>query len=230
LKFFNGQFLFEFQDESGSHRKFVSPAAVRQAFAGQSFDSGWLAPQVVRCGACAAGNWAVMEIPAGVHKILLDDGGTKGTRRITIPLPRLIFFGLATSWYVWALREKTLLAKAEVFAAPLPNLHQNGGVCFGQNTPPKASGLSIAKAWELFISSPFNGDLAGQKSARNQQDIRSVLMQLAKDKATTYPIQDLVKLRNNTNNTLDALIKSRTGDSQSLNDQYFDDGEDSDLD
>lgn len=225
LKFFNGQFLFEFHDEGGTHKKFVSPAAVRQAFAGQSFDSGWLTHNVIRCGASVTGEWAVMEIAPSVRSILLDDGGKKGVRRISVPLPRLLMFGIASTWYVWALREKSLLAKAEVFAAPLPNVHQNGSICFGKNKPPKASGFSIDKAWDLFITSPFNGDLAGQKSAKHK-DIRTGLVQLAKDKATEYPTQDLVKLRNHGSTTLDVLIKSLTGESEQADMDYDDDDSD----
>jgi hypothetical protein len=208
LKFFKEQCIFEDMDAGVIRRKFISPAAVRQAFTGEATDSGWLADGVERWGMTASGQWALITIPAQVHSLLIEKD--KGKAQLyKVPLPRFAFFGHGSTYYVWAMREQNTLASAEIYAAPLPNVHQDGHICFGRNTPPKCTGLSIATAWDLFITSPFNGDLAGQKHTKHN-DIRALLFDLAKAKAKAYPLKELAKIRGQRASTVEAMIRELT--------------------
>jgi len=74
----------------------------------------------------------------------------------------------------------------------LPNVHENGRICWGTNHPPIASPQTITKAWELFISSLFNGDLVYGKSRSHYSDIRQQLITLSKRRRKTYPSSDLM--------------------------------------
>jgi len=81
-----------------------------------------------------------------------------------------------------------------------------GRICWGDNKPPVASPNTIKKAWELFISSPFNGHLSDGKSRAQPSDVR---LQLEKaGKRSSYPVKDLVS----TNQTIAKLVSAITDD------------------
>lgn len=179
--------------------KFVSTAAVKQAFSGEATDSGWLAQNVVRVGAASKGEWAVMFMPAARRSIVVE--GAK--RPLSVALPALIFFGISTRYYVWATKPQAFDPRAQMFHAPLPNVHGNGSICFGQNKPPRATGAKIADAWLMFITSPFNNDLATDKSKRHKASALAALRAFAKEDA--YPHADLLPARSHSN-TVEMII------------------------
>lgn len=53
-------------------------------------------------------------------------------------------------------------------------------------------GNTIDVAWQLFLSSPFNADMAHGKSQAFAGDVRHQLIALAQSNAKRYPVQDLV--------------------------------------
>ncbi len=110
---------------------------------------------------------------------------------ITVPLPGLVFAGVHTTYYVWALQEDGFVSSASLFRAPLPNVSSDGHICFGSNHAPGVTWQTIDVAWRLFIDSPFNADMVGGKSVSFAQDVRHQLLTLAAAKATIYPVDDL---------------------------------------
>lgn len=188
-----GQYVFHYQDDHGQDQfKFLSEASVRLAFNEQEVDSGYLPHNVIRWGVNTKGTWLLQWIPPGKHTVLLE-GPTMPKDPVSLPLPGLIFAGLGTSYYVWAVKESQYSPHLPLYHAPLPNLHPNGGVCFGTNHPEPASAETFEKAWNLFITSPFNGDLTEGKSSRHMRDIRQQLC--AVRKKHTYPTSDLRPLK-----------------------------------
>lgn len=209
LEFRDGQCLFRMVNlEGGTHERLISFAAVREACTGIPVDSGWLAPEICRWGTGRNGDWAIASIPPGVHELELMVGtpGKETLERIRVPLPGIVFFGIAVKYWVFASKTGTLHPEHTIFRAPLPNVMQDASVCWGLHKPPLASARTILQAWRLFISSTFNHHAANGKSKKNREDVREVLRELAAD-GTEYPVDDLVRY-DEKGSTLDHLIRA----------------------
>lgn len=209
LIFFNGQFAWVRRTKAGEQVKFVSPAAVLQAMKAAPVDSGWLQPGVVRAGSTARGDFAVMIVPAGRHAMPFERANGKGVETLTLHLPVLAFFGYGQSYQVWALKAADNPARAALYHAPLPNVFGNGGICWGQNTPPAASAATITAAWMLFLSSPFNGHAASGKVKGEAGDVRGFLRGLSRS-GKKFPADRLLPFRQY-ENTLEAAVAAALG-------------------
>jgi PRTRC genetic system protein B len=190
LLFTQGQYLLYTREGGELRAKGVTVQTLRSAFVEEPVDSGWLPEGVIRSGLGPSGPFLVKYIPPRRHTLAL--GALRGTavRSVNVPLPALVFAGAQTTYYVWALREEAFSPTADLYRAPLPNVYEDGRICFGSNRPPQVSSQSIGEAWRLFIESPFNGDLAANKSARHSRDVRAQLFAL--DDVNQYPVDDLL--------------------------------------
>ncbi|KAM3090293.1 hypothetical protein ACKFKG_30345 [Phormidesmis sp. 146-35] len=167
--------------------KCLSPETLQRAFHIERIDTGWLPNSVVRCGSNTAGEWAVLFMPPAQQTIALQETGT-----VQVPLPGMVMVGVGRDYRIWAVATKQFEPDAVGYHAPLPNVYDNGRICWGTNRPPIASPQNIIKAWELFISSPFNGDLAYGKSRSHHSDVRQQLTALSRRRRKTYPTNDLM--------------------------------------
>lgn len=204
LLFLHGdQYLFRYRKQDGGVvYKFVSPAAVRTAFAEETIDTGWLPSHVARWGIGKRGEWLVVTFPPQKHRFSFgEDNGKMLT--LKVPMPALAFFGYDQRYYLWAFKDSKLKDDTPLFAAPLPNVNANGAICFGSNAVPKASAQTIGEAWQLFAASPFTNHLCGGKSRQFPDDIRGQLMKLATQHRRRYPLDDLVGL----NRTAEQMIR-----------------------
>lgn len=201
LIFLDGQYLFHYRDGQQDHYKLVSAAAVRQAFNYEPIESGWIPPGVVRWGIAAAGTWVVKFVPPGKHELCFDPD-----HLMKVALPGLFFLGVERTYYLWAQPETAFSPSAAACRAPLPNVHPDGTICFGNNTPPAASCQTIDQAWKLFIQSPFNRDLASGKSKRHPNDVCKQLQSLAKRCLKEYPMKDLNHCGMSVAKTIEARI------------------------
>lgn len=193
LIFTGGQYLLYQRQGQELRAKGVSAQALRQAFVQEPVDSGWLPAGVIRSGTGAAGPFVVKYIPPRVQTLsLFKAGGVTPPQLVQVPLPGLVFIGLHTTYSVWALCEETFSPSARLYHAPLPNVYADGRICFGSNRPPEVSAQTIEEAWQLFLTAPFNGDLAASRSRQHPKDVRAQLFALARKKATSYPVDDLV--------------------------------------
>lgn len=217
LEFCEGQYRFVMTNaEGGLVERFVSDAAVREAFAGIPVDSGWFnndasSPVVCRWGDGRAGQWAVLYVPPGVHELeITNDGSGRAfeARKYFTPLPALAFFGMGTNYYAFAMKTTRLDPYQELYRCPLPNVYQNGEVCWGLLKPPRATGRTIFDAWSLFIRSTFNNHMAGAKSKRSREDVRAVLLEAARGPGVAhYPVGDLVRQVEDGGMTLDRAVR-----------------------
>ena len=99
-----------------------------------------------------------------------------------------------------------------LYHAPLPNVYNDGKLCFGTNTPPdlnrgeevgKSTAQLLQEAWEMFIGSPFNGHLAQDKSKTHPTDVREQLVALgdcSNTRATGNSYLTIININNNNNN------------------------------
>lgn len=203
VEFRDGQFhLSMMNSEGGRIERFVSTAAVREAFSGIPIDTGWIRPEVVRWGDGKTGEWAVAFFPPAVIELEITREGpiVSGTaegapdvpssilERLPVSLPGLVWFGIGTNYFVWATKAPQFQPHHTIFRCPLPNVYQHAEVCWGLIKPPRATARTLFQAWDLFIKSTFNNHLASGKSKRHREDVR-VLLREVKD---VYPVEDLV--------------------------------------
>lgn len=184
-----GEFLFRWKDDRGrTASKCVAPGDVAAAFTRSEEDSGYLASGVVRTGYSKHGSWYVFfAAPQVVTINLFDD------EMITVPIPACVMVGVGREYYIWSIREKVFSPNATAYAAPFPNVNPDGKICFGQNNPPDAHHSKATEIWNLFMQSPFNGDLVTDKSIRFKNDVRKQLdKQAGKNK---FPVGDLVSCK-----------------------------------
>lgn len=203
LIFLDGQYVFRWIEEGRVQTKLVSSASVRAAFSNEPIDSGWLLPNIVRCGICAKGDWSVRFCPPGKLDLLLHFKES-GIEKISAPMPGLVFFGVAEKYYIWAIKEANFSPKSVVYHAPLPNVSTDknqydgdmpGRICFGQNLLPSANPVGIEKAWQIFFRTAFTDHLVDGKSTKNHLDIRPALLEVS-DKRK-YPTKTLVPVHGN---------------------------------
>ena len=202
-----GTYIFHYQSGDSSKYKCLSPATLRAAFANTPIDSGWINPEsgIVRWGTGSAGEWTIKFVPPQKHEINLLES------KHLVPLPAMLFLGLKSDYWVWAIKGSKFDPEAEAFHVPLPNVYLHsyqscGRICWGDNKPPVASPNTITKAWELFISSPFNGHLSDGKSRAQPSDVRGQLEKAVK--RSSYPVKDLIS----TKQTIAKLVAAITDD------------------
>lgn len=195
-----GHYLFRWREESGlSGSKFVTPDDLQAAFSRSERDTGWLSPGIVRAGYGKQGEWFVLHSPPQKLTIHLLEMGT-----VAIPTPALILAGVARSYYLWALAEP-FSPQAHLYEAPFPNIHNDGKVCWGNNTPPQASPATAHAAWRLFFESPFNNHLVQGKTRRHAEDVRKLLAHL--DGKGKFPTRELTGLRGSLQSTIERLFQ-----------------------
>ncbi|WP_019488098.1 hypothetical protein [Kamptonema formosum] len=202
-----GTYILHYQSAGSSKYKCLSPATLRAAFANTPIDSGWINPEsgIVRWGTGSVGEWTIKFVPPQKHEIDLLES------KHLVPLPAMVFFGLKSDYWVWAIKGSKFDPEAEAFHVPLPNVYLHsyqscGRICWGDNKPPVASPNNITKAWEMFISSPFNGHLSDGKSRAQPSDVRGQLEKAVK--RSSYPVKDLIA----TQQTIAKLVAVITDD------------------
>lgn len=203
------QYLFRYRTkETGIAYKFVSPAAVRAAFAEETIETNWLPSNARRWGMGKIGEWIVIAHPPQKHRFLFvaEDDAAK-TISLDVSMPGLAFLGYAQRYHVWAYKDAELKGDTNLYAAPLPNVDANGAICFGGNVIPKVSANSIGEAWRIFLTSPFTNHSVNGKSKKFPDDVRKQLLRLADRRRRCYPLDDLVSLNRTANMVIDWTVK-----------------------
>jgi PRTRC genetic system protein B len=203
LYFLEGQYLFCWQEEGQMRSKLVSPEAARIAFEQEPMDSHWMPEHIIRAGVNLRGEWIVQFIPPQRYAIEFDHA------QIIVPLPGLIFTAVGSSYYLWAIKEKTFTAEALAYHAPLPNISAAGKLCLGTNRPPVAAMNKIEPARQMFFSARFNSDLSNGKSQKEPDNIIVQLQAIARTKRRTYPLNDLIPLGHSIDRIVSEVIHAR---------------------
>ena len=192
--FMEDQLMF-CQREHGDVLKPLSLTTLRAALSSVALDSGWLPPGLVRCGENAQGAWAVLWIPPAVHRLTLTGATPRRNPnehvRIEVPLPGLVLCGHGQRYLLFATEGAEFSPQARALHAPLSNVHPDGAICWGSNRVPDSKPSQMPAAWRLFMESPFNGDLSQGKSRSSPDDVRERLVELSRQRAAAYPIDDL---------------------------------------
>jgi hypothetical protein len=229
LEFREGQTMFSMTNhEGGRVERFISIAAVKEAFTGVPIDSGWLDPRIVRWQTGKFGEACVAFFPPQIYELELTrenagEADTPYSLNVTVdhvrtPLPGLVFFGVQGEYYIWAVKTEALDPFREIYRCPLPNVEADGKICWGPFKPPRCSAKAIFEAFELFIKSTFNNHRANGKSKAQPEDVRLMLRETAKEwadpepssrhaRAIYYWTEDLIRQVEHTGVTLDKAIR-----------------------
>lgn len=193
LHIFDEQFLLQYRDRSGALvTKFVSAEAVRQAVLDENVDTGYLPYGVVRWGMGVGGAWAVRYEPPSKRTIYLDVPNA-ASAPLTVPLPAFIFVGRGNAYWLYAVSGAQFNPRSTLCRAPLPNVADDGQICFGKNRVPAVADGGMERAFDLFFAAPFNDHHMDNRSRQHPDDIRVQLRGLAAGGAAKYPIRDLIK-------------------------------------
>jgi hypothetical protein len=199
------EFLLVAGDGGKLTQKYISPGAVRQAFAAEPIDSGWIPEGVRRWGVGAKGTWMLRWHKPAVYSAWLPER----KHPIKTPMPALVFFGIGKAYYIWAMKGETFDPKGALFNAPCANVNGIGVICWGSN-PHRDAAMGFDQMWKLFWEAPFSGD---HEAGANKR-----MAELARRKAERFPEEELSPLSNRLfpNTTLDAVVERmsrRGGDS-----------------
>jgi len=210
----SGDFLFTFQAENDERSraqlvkegaKFVTVNDVQAAFSGRDVDTSWIAPGVVRCGYCSKGDWFVYAAGPQVIPLQVILGDDKGLKKIKVPIPATVMVGVGMQYYLFAMANP-YTPDTRLFRAPFPNIHDDGAICWGQNTPPKAHHRNARTAWQLFFESQFNGDLANGKSEKYESDVRRMMAYVSRKKFDSWPVTDMIQSRGSLRYTVHDIV------------------------
>ncbi len=211
LLFVDDQYVFRWRENGAELIKFISPAAVRAAFSQEPIDTGWLPLGTRRWGTGPGGDWAVLFVPPARQRLRFENDGLFARKtalvELEVPMPGLVLMGAGQTYYVWAIKEKELHPDRMAYHAPLPNLDHAGAVCFGNNPLPRVTAGTIARAWQLFLDSPFTNHSANGKSRRYPDDVRVQLARLAAPRRRRYPASDLVSRQQTVNQSVKGVLR-----------------------
>ncbi len=157
-------------------------------------DTGWLDENVIRHGSSVLGDWVVSYYPQQRYGLQIQD------EKLHVPLPSLVFVGISSSYFVWAVKNAKFNSQSLIHHAPLPNVMSDGRICWGNVAPIPASLSTIESTWSKFIGSTFNQDYTQGKSIRFDNVIEQLKLLNRKAKISTrcrYPTSDLIPIRNN---------------------------------
>ena len=191
LFFAEDQLVLRSWTGAGWEYKSIEPSAAVAAFNRQPVDSGWLPPHHVSWSVTVKGTLAVLFIPAANHANRVKLDNRPRPESLKVPLPSLVFAGLGTRYYIWAVRERQFDPNSAAFQAPLANVTSDGQICFGGNTVPTADVATIVNTWDLFRDSPFNDHDAKERCLSQTEDVRALLVQL--DGRRSFPRRELVR-------------------------------------
>ncbi|MBU6482534.1 MAG: hypothetical protein KGS09_18575 [Nitrospirae bacterium] len=215
LHFFGGQLLFEYKDFNGAViKKCISPGAARSAFTDEPIDSDWLPPESCRYGEGPKGAWIMLKYEPARYEVSLAEpltiaGHATPLTLLSVPLPAVLFLGIERNYFLWAFKAWKESATA-LYHVPLPNVHPTGAICFGNTTPPIASGKTIQRAWTIFWESQFSNELTSGKSRAHRDNVLLHLADLHQQ-AQSYPTGDLVRANITMPHILKQLTESRNG-------------------
>lgn len=190
LYFLDGQYAIRYTGENGGEVfKYVSPLSVRQAFASEPIDSGWLTSDTIRHGFTSDGHWCINFYPARQWVIRLKI--MSETVQLKTTLPSALWVGRGDNYYLLAAKSDVFKPSEQLFHYPLPNINSIGLTCFGSNQTKDATPANTHEAYLTFMRSFFNNHHIEEKSQKHPTNI---LTALQKANQRIYPLKDLLPI------------------------------------
>ncbi len=105
-----------------------------------------------------------------------------------LPLPGAVIVHCQSQLWVYAYKNELSL-NSTLYRYPLPNINENGKVCWGNVALPRHNPSSM---WNTFVTSEFNQDYDNGKSQAYPYNVVTQLKEVAQSSNTVYPERDLV--------------------------------------
>lgn len=119
---------------------------------------------------------------------------------VIVPLPDLLLFRRTKDkgqpeYRVFAVKERPADLEAKLFHAPLPNLYDDGQVCWGSVQRLAAEQMHdtrLTEDWKILLGTPFGTHNTHYRSRSHANDIRQHYLAMEKKKTRVYPKSDLI--------------------------------------
>jgi PRTRC genetic system protein B len=168
----------------------VDPSDVAAALANQMLSTGLLPDNCLFYARSGGSPRIAVYLPPQTRTLTVVVAPER--EEIVVPLPGLVFVGHRKRYQVFACDGRPDAGQL-LDAAPFPNVHDNGAICWGSVEAPVCDADTIHEAAELFLTSEFNADLNNGKSAAHPSDVTEMWRDLQKAGADEYPIDDLMR-------------------------------------
>ncbi|GIK64427.1 MAG: hypothetical protein BroJett018_22210 [Chloroflexota bacterium] len=130
---------------------------------------------------------------------------------VIIPMPDILLFRRThdkgiPDYRVFAVKERPTDLKAKLFHVPLPNIYEDGRVCWGsvqQLQVHQLTGTDLTEDWKILLGTRFGSHNAGRRSKSHPDDIRKKYLAMEQAKTRVYPKSDLLPA----NRTLEDLLE-----------------------
>lgn len=212
LKVYPFGVLMQRKTPQGCQEYLIDPAQLAiQLAATVRLDTGLLSPNTL---------YIAQE---GVHKLVIEHRPRQKTAlflegsdaALVIPLPDLVLFrrmaekGLP-EYRVFAVKGRPADLKARLFHAPLPNIYDDGRVCWGsvqQLQAQQFTGSMLDEDWKILLGTRFGSHSVNRKSRSHSSDIRQKYIDMEKRKVRIYPKTDLIATNRTLEDVLEGLLK-----------------------
>lgn len=195
---------------AGETAYLVDPAHVAASLAARlTFDTGLLAPEVLCVRHDGERRLVVQYRKRQKTPLLLESSDSV----LRVPLPDLVMIRVVNSdqrpdYRVFASKGRPTDLSAALFHAPLPNVYQDGRVCWGNI--PKASMVSLQantldEDFALLLGTTFTGHSVSGKSRSHAADIRAKYLDMQERRTRTYPTRDFMPIGRSLGQVLEGL-------------------------
>ena len=154
----------------------------------------------------------------GVHKIVVEHRPRKKTAiflegseaAVVIPLPDLLMLRRASDkggpdYRIFAVKERPTDLKAALYHAPLPNLYDDGRVCWGSVRRENLSGATLEEDWRILLGTPFGSHNCARRSKEFPDDVRKKYLDMERRKSRVYSKRDLLPAKRILEDVLEEL-------------------------
>jgi hypothetical protein len=150
-----GEVLMEVKTGDVTTQKRISVEQLSEAMGQQQMDSGWVGDSIQRMGWSLGEPWFLAYHPPGIQDARF------AVRKLKLSTPGFVFAGRARSYWLFMQTdwEKEFMPDLRLVAAPFPNVHPDGQICWGDNPTLLARTENASEMWRLFWRAPFNDDL-----------------------------------------------------------------------
>lgn len=134
---------------------------------------------------------------------------------VIVPMPDMLLCRRTTDkglpeYRVFAVKHRPSDLKAKLFHVPLPNVYDDGRVCWGsvqQLQAQQLTGTNLSEDWKVLLGTRFGSHNAGRRSKSQPDDIRKKYLAMETAKTRVYPKSDLVPANRTLEDVLEGLRK-----------------------
>jgi len=129
---------------------------------------------------------------------------------VRVPLPGMVLIRLTrhqqrSDYKLYAVKRRPKQMDVPLYHAPIPNVFNSGGICWGtveRVSDNALASVSLAEGWSQLLGSPFGSHACSGKSKAYRDDVRKQLLALEAAGKKRYPTTDLIEAKSTLANAL----------------------------